>query len=174
MYAVANQELYVSNGGKRACPFFIARQEGRQLAQSTPPQSTPPPMKRGEERSEKQQVPEVFTGEFVNGRAWTVLGQEWQVGYIMAMRESMASSQVLMEAAHVDEKLTDALANAPVGFTADDYLHELNAFYADRANIRIPVVLAFHYCNIKLKGQVTKEQLENRLIDLRRSVSNLD
>jgi hypothetical protein len=50
----------------------------------------------------------------------------------------------------------------------EDYVKEMDALYANRANINIPLGIGFGYCTFKLQGQATTSQLEQLLRDDRK------
>lgn len=60
------------------------------------------------------------------------------------------------------------------GFNFMDYTKELNKLYADRENILIPVPWAIQYCTAKFRGDLTSTQLEQLLINVRRTVLALE
>jgi hypothetical protein len=107
------------------------------------------------------------TAQMSNGRAWDVFTESIKVGYTAGVYDSLVMSGVLGS-----EKIT--AENAPVanGFKVGDYVKELNRFYSDGENIRIPITLAMKFCTTKLKGQTKKEDLEASLISLRKLVSS--
>lgn len=53
------------------------------------------------------------------------------------------------------------------GFYVSDFATQLNAFYKDTANIRIPVTYAYNYAARKSKGESPRD-LENFLANLRK------
>jgi len=61
--------------------------------------------------------------------------------------------------------------NVAKGFSNYDYRRELNTLYKDRENVPIPVLLAYQYVTLKLKGQTTKQEMERRLIEVRKVVA---
>jgi hypothetical protein len=48
------------------------------------------------------------------------------------------------------------------GFNVGDYIHELDALFADRENQTLILPLAHQYVTWKLSGQMTKAELEQR------------
>jgi len=57
------------------------------------------------------------------------------------------------------------------GSTPNDYIKELDVPYQDRENLNIPVMVGYNYVNSKLKGASTKEELERKLIELRKAIA---
>ncbi len=55
----------------------------------------------------------------------------------------------------------------PKGFTVGDYVRELDELFKDRENQPLLLPLAHQYVTLKLKGQLTKAELEQRLIAMR-------
>jgi hypothetical protein len=84
-------------------------------------------------------------------------------------------------------KLETALSNTEEGkanammderwarkFTPKEYIAELDVIYKDRENVLIPIVMASRYCTRKFSGVFTKQQLEQQLITLRRSMAKAE
>ena len=57
------------------------------------------------------------------------------------------------------------------GFNTGDYVKELDQLFAHRENLNIVVPLAYHYITAKLKGTSTAQELEQRLIELRKAMA---
>jgi hypothetical protein len=47
----------------------------------------------------------------------------------------------------------------------------MDALYLDRENVPIPMLIAYQFVTLKLKGQTTKQELERRLIEVRKVVA---
>jgi hypothetical protein len=56
------------------------------------------------------------------------------------------------------------------GFSPRDYVKELDALYLDRENLRIPITTAYMWVNLKLKGELSKQELERKLLELRKQL----
>jgi len=54
------------------------------------------------------------------------------------------------------------------GFYPGDYVKELDKLYTESENLNIMVPLAYQYVTTKLKGASTAQELEQRLIELRK------
>ena len=90
--------------------------------------------------------------------------------YLAALRDS-ARFEAIMATTDVNVAniaLSERWVN---GFNVRDYEAELNKFYVDTENVRMPIVLAMRYCSLKLKGGSTKQELEQSLIMMRRQIN---
>ena len=56
------------------------------------------------------------------------------------------------------------------GFSPRDYVKELDALYLDRENLPIPITTAYMWVNLKLKGELSKQELQRKLLDLRKQL----
>ncbi len=110
-------------------------------------------------------------GVFLNGRFWNKTSVDAQITFLLGFEHGVESA-----ATNGNYKET-VNAFYPSGFTNMDYLKEymegLNKLYSDRENILIPIPLAIHYCSLKLGGTLTNAQLEQKLIEMRKSASDL-
>jgi hypothetical protein len=86
--------------------------------------------------------------------------------YIAGVRDSILATAVIKQQPPQANQIDWADS-----FTVEDYEKELDAFYKDRENIRIPVVLAIWHITVKFKGHRTKQELESLLLELRELIS---
>ena len=77
----------------------------------------------------------------------------------------------LIKLGSVPEAQTLYKTYEPKGFVILDLIIELDRLYANRANIRIPVVFAYDYVIQKLKG-TTDTELDALLTRMRRGVAD--
>ena len=56
------------------------------------------------------------------------------------------------------------------GFSPRDYVKELDELYQDRENLSIPITTAYMWVNLKLKGELSKQELQRKLMELRKQV----
>src|SRR5207248_3239177 len=99
------------------------------------------------------------------GRYWIGMTDTQKTFYVQGIGDGFATAATL-----VDADTRQMLLRTPAeGFVVDDYLNEFNKVYADRENVSIPVPGAYLYCSLKLKGTQTKDDLERRLIEMRKS-----
>ena len=47
---------------------------------------------------------------------------------------------------------------------------ELDELYQDRENLSIPITTAYMWVNLKLKGELSKQELQRKLMELRKQV----
>jgi hypothetical protein len=115
----------------------------------------------------------------LNGRAWNSWLAPLKSMYIAGLVDSLlwkhanGELQPGTRMLFKPEKLYDNGLPWASGFANIDYIHELDSFYKESANLRIPIPMAFDFCTIKLKGQTKKDDLEAQLMFLRRVVSDL-
>jgi hypothetical protein len=53
-----------------------------------------------------------------------------------------------------------------------DYKKEIDTLYREGQNLHLPILMAIEYCTKKLNGDLTKDALEQILIDLRAKIAN--
>jgi hypothetical protein len=107
------------------------------------------------------------TAEMNNGRVWNVAMARDKLLYVVGIHDS-----IVWKAISSPEKITNDNVNWAVGFVVNDYISELDAFYKDTANIRIPLPVAVDYCTRRLRGQIKKDDLEVEVIRLRKLTSD--
>jgi hypothetical protein len=121
-----------------------------------------------EKRLKGQSDPEhLLTAGMPNGRAWLIADDGGRAMYLLGVSDALQLLNLL------DDKTLPPLTDKvwPKGFTVDDMKTELSDFYKDRANVRIPLRLAVLYCGAKLRGNLSKEQMEHNLQELRGAIS---
>jgi hypothetical protein len=118
-------------------------------------------------------IQQMDTGQMSNGRAWEIFNEPERVAFLTAIKDQLLYDFFTSDNGIAQLRAAQLRANWAEGFTVGDYLNELNVLYKDRENIRIPIVMAFRYCTQKLKGQSSKQELENRLLEMRKTVSAL-
>lgn len=105
-----------------------------------------------------------------NGRLWLQMSVEDREVYLAALRDS-ARFEAIMTAPDANAANVAMQERWAHGFNVRDYEAELNRFYVDTGNVRVPIVLATRYCTLKLKADLTKQELERRLIMMRRQIN---
>ena len=113
--------------------------------------------------------------KFSNGRTWKGLDKQTKImmvdgieeGIFFLMREVYASSSSQQRA------LTEAqVASLTVsGFHMSDIVQQIDRFYGDSSNLRIPVVDAYTYSMKKIRG-AKQQDLENYEAKLRQTYNN--
>ena len=99
-----------------------------------------------------------------SGRHWEALSSGAKLSYVWGIHDALAFLPVVRDS-RVDQRAAPLWAE---GFMVEDYVKEMDALYANRANINIPLGVAFGYCTLKLQGQATASQLEQLLRDDRK------
>jgi len=107
------------------------------------------------------------TAEMNNGRVWNVATARDKLLYVAGIHDA-----IIWKAISSPEKVTKDSVSWAEGFVVNDYISELDAFYKDTANIRIPLPVAVDYCTRRLRGQVKKDDLEAEVIRLRKLTSD--
>lgn len=110
------------------------------------------------------------TGDFVNGRYWKSLPDLAKAAYLYGLIEVV--TQVPDEAGPKCGCVLDVTMSLYKSFSADnatysEFVQEMDAFYREPANLRIPVLAAVRYSVMKMKGS-SKAQLEACEADLRK------
>ena len=100
------------------------------------------------------------------GRLWNVLFEEGKTSYVMAVHDATVLKLMGSPSTPTEDNIEWA-----AGFVIKDYMSELDVFYKDLENIRIPIPLAIRFCTTKLKGQTKKDDLEHQLMALRKLAS---
>ena len=104
---------------------------------------------------------ETQTLHLSNGRLWLLLSPENREVYLAAIRDSTrVGAAIGGERPHRCNGTSIRRALGTGVHAWRDYETELNKFFDDTENIRIPIVLAMRYCSAKLKGNLTKSELE--------------
>ncbi len=84
-----------------------------------------------------------------NGRAWQILGMQSRITYISGINNGLLLAK--------REGLDDEYLELPTGFKMSDFVKQIDNFYSDSANLRIPIIEAYVYINRRLKGDSPKE-----------------
>lgn len=92
-----------------------------------------------------------------------------KIGYVQGFQDAVA-----VVASGLPPEMLDAVRDNYIarGFTVGAYVHELDELFKDRENQPLLLPLAHQYVTFKLKGQMTKAELEQRLIGMRQSIVN--
>lgn len=114
------------------------------------------------------QEPNIFSAEMANGRLWVAMDTPTKTVYLTGLRDWMvfASFESGDQRKYLDEKWA-------AHFNVGDYVKEMDLLYREGENVRIPLPFGVAYCTVKLKGNLTKEELEQRLIGIRRMTASL-
>jgi hypothetical protein len=115
------------------------------------------------------------TGLFINGRYWKILPEVAKTAYLTGLMEAVSQlggenppscRTISGEICRLDAALSlsgSFSSNATVGEAVD----EVDAFYHEPANLRIPVLAAMRYTFMKMRGS-SKSTLEACEAELRK------
>ena len=95
-----------------------------------------------------------FTGGAPNGRWWNASTEGSKTFYLVGLRDGLLLTQ----------KINQFWAS---GFIIGAYMKELTKLYDATENVRIPIYFVFGAVTRKLKGELSREQFETRLANLR-------
>lgn len=84
-----------------------------------------------------------------NGRAWQTLDSQSRMTYINGIYEGLVLAR--------REGLDWERLKRPSGFRMSDLVQQIDKFYSDSANLRIPVIEAYVWIIKKLKGDSSKD-----------------
>jgi hypothetical protein len=102
------------------------------------------------------------------GRAWTKsMSQQQKLMFTEGIKEGMLIATSCLDGNERHRVLEEVQAK---GFSPRDYVKELDALYLDRENLPIPITTAYMWVNLKLKGELSKQELERKLLELRKQV----
>ena len=103
-----------------------------------------------------------------SGRAWTKsMSQQQKLMFTEGIKEGMLIATSYLDGNERHRVLEEVQAK---GFSPRDYVKELDALYLDRENLPIPITTAYMWVNLKLKGEVSKQELERKLLELCKQV----
>lgn len=92
---------------------------------------------------------DVFHKGVGNGRAWQTLDSQSRIFYVNGIYEGLVLAR--------REGLDWDRGNAPSGFRMSEFVEQIDKFYSDSTNLRIPVIEAYVYTIRKLKGDSSKD-----------------
>ena len=112
------------------------------------------------------QNPDTFTT--FNGRAWTKsMSLQQKLMYTQGIKEGLQIATSYLDG---EERKRVLEAVQAKGFSPRDYVKELDVLYQDGENLRIPITTAYMWVNLKLKGEVSKQELQRKLLELRKQL----
>jgi hypothetical protein len=104
----------------------------------------------------------VFTTQMMNGKPWIKLDQQSRIMYIAGIEDGAAL--LIAEMDSVSSEKGNTSASIPAfkrlmvkGFKMSDIVEEIDRFYEQASNRRIPVVDAYRYILKKFKGASPEE-----------------
>jgi len=102
------------------------------------------------------------------GRAWTKsMSQQQKLMYTEGIKEGVLIATSYLDGQERRRVLEEVQAK---GFSPRDYVRELDTLYQDRENLPIPITTAYMWVNLKLKGELSKQELDRKLMELRKQV----
>jgi hypothetical protein len=113
---------------------------------------------------------DLYTDGLLNGRGWKLLDVDGlaKAALIQGIRGglALATREAGSTGVPTNEKFKKQMFML-MGGNMDDVVQQLDDFYKDSANVRIPVPTGLEYSLMKLGGANARE-LDNRLVSLRR------
>jgi hypothetical protein len=111
------------------------------------------------------------TAGMLNGRFWQNLGSH-KVSFIVGIFEGLRVAHLMAELS--DDKTAQRIYDAANidRFSYGEITEELDRLYSDRANTLVPITMMLMHVKKLFAGTLTKIQLEEDLINLRRSYNN--
>jgi|ERR1700736_1887885 len=109
-----------------------------------------------------------------NGRTWHQVSEQERILFLNGLQDGiiLASRELSADPLSADPDVAriQRALNATVvkGFHFSDIAKQVNAFYADSANIKIPIIEAYKYSLEKLKGG-TSDYLRQMIVELRKT-----
>ena len=107
-----------------------------------------------------------------NGKAWELLDAQPKIALVsgiengmMLLTREMRWNTICSDRAAVDKQLHELMIK---GFRMSDVVEQVDAFYSDSSNLRIPIVDAYQYAMKKMHGAKQRE-LEDYAAELRRT-----
>jgi len=135
------------------------------------------PQDAEEQEREHKTVVYVGTNGYVraNGRYWKQLNQQSKIALLYGYEEgvTMLVRETRLKAKpDVATKTEEVAASLMIsGFRFSDFVKQVDELYDDTANVRIPVIDAYVYALLKIRG-ATKQKLEDHVATLRRKYNN--
>ncbi len=104
-----------------------------------------------------------------NGRTWQHLDKQSRIMFLNGMQDGVMLSLKEISGEIDSAKIQRVLLATTVpGFQFSDIVKQVDVFYSDSANIRIPVLEAYMYSLQKMKG-ATNANLEHLMTQLRQT-----
>jgi hypothetical protein len=116
--------------------------------------------------SPQDSVNKTETDGFPNGRLWEKLTDYEKLTYLIGFRDGLTMGAVGEVSSTKFLEMIHEYYVHP--FTYKEQIAEIDKLYADRENILLPVISALQYSAGKLRGDLTKAQLEQMLINMRK------
>jgi hypothetical protein len=121
---------------------------------------------------------ELETQGWSNGKAWELLDTQSKITYLVGIENglSLYSEEITSLMKLSDNPQIDLVQKLDrkffvTGFRFTDLVQQVNRFYDDRSNIRIPIAFAYYYVIKKMLGS-TQDELNNYASELRRKWNN--
>ena len=114
------------------------------------------------------QAPKSENVLMMTGRMWETMPETTKLAYVHGIKDGLTIAALSLPA-----ELREAVIDytQAKGFNTGDYVNELDQLFAQRENLNIVVPLAYHYIPAKLKGTSTSQEVEQRLIELRKAMA---
>ncbi len=120
---------------------------------------------------------QIRTSGLLNGRAWEKVQYDDKTLFLAGLVDgiTMFFDEYFIIAKNEKEeiKITKVFMENVHQAQLNDIIQPIDAFYADRTNIRIPIAYAYKYVLMKIKGASPKE-LDEYASKLRRNYNNAE
>jgi hypothetical protein len=104
-----------------------------------------------------------------NGRTWQTLDKQAKIMFLNGIQDGAVLLFKELFATNDSEDAHRVLGTLVIsGFRFSDIVKQVDMFYSDSANIRVPVIEAYRYSLIKMKGSQNSE-LERIVTKLRQT-----
>jgi hypothetical protein len=105
-----------------------------------------------------------------NGRTWQGLDKQSKIMFLTGIQDGVTLLLEQLSDQNYPEGAQRALmdANMITGFRFSDIAKQVDVFYSDSANIRVPVIEAYKYSLLKMKG-ANNSDLEQVIVRLRQT-----
>jgi hypothetical protein len=115
---------------------------------------------------------DVMTGRYINGNAWNIMDDRAKIMYLTAFQEAYGlallnwASTARPKPSLGELRRQESHYITDGAFTPNDYVQQIDTFYADQADRIIPVAYVYTWVNKKFQGAKATElaQLKIRIM----------
>jgi hypothetical protein len=119
-------------------------------------------------RAQQVNAEDLYTDGLLNGRAWKLLDDQNRTIFVQGLRGGLAlAARELQSTGVANEGQFKKQVFKLMGGKTEDLIQQVDEFYKDSANLRVPVPLAYKHMLLKLGG-ANSLVLDNDLSALRR------
>lgn len=118
---------------------------------------------------------ETCTQGWSNGKAWEIFDHQSKINFLVGIESgiNLIGNELAIIGALEEENKTYALIKSFTikGFRFSDIVQQIDSFYQDRSNIRIPIAYAYAFIVRKMSGD-NPEDMDTYVSNLRRRWNN--